>query len=219
MADAAALAGIVDQARKPLADVIGTIADDVLRGCPAIGAYIGKTEREARWAIERGWLPAWREGSTWCASREALRRHYAELASKPIDPVALAKEREAKNLARRKRAPSMPIATMEGVSRRRQAIGQSLLADASRNLMAWPLYTGSRITATLAVAISLSVELTTLDAHKEADTPQLNLEAALGLSTQAPACCEVEGGCDYGSLSDHQLVAAMATCRAWHSAQ
>jgi hypothetical protein len=120
MADGAAHAAI-EQPERPLAEAIGSIADDVLRGCPAIGGYIGKNPRETLWAVERGWLPAWREGKVWCASKAALRRHYADLASKPIDPKALAAEREAKNLARRKREPSMPDVSMdEPVPRRRR---------------------------------------------------------------------------------------------------
>lgn len=88
-----------------------TIADDLLKGCPAIGAFIGKTARETLWAIERGWIPAWREGHTWCALKSALRKHYAELAAKPVDPKALAAERSQKGY--RTREPSMPSVTMD----------------------------------------------------------------------------------------------------------
>jgi hypothetical protein len=90
-----------------------TIADDLLEGCPAIGAFIGKNARETLWAIERGRLPAWREGHKWCALKSALRRHFAEMATKTVDPEALAKEREAKNYARGSRTPSLPQVRMD----------------------------------------------------------------------------------------------------------
>jgi hypothetical protein len=88
-----------------------TIADDVLRGCPKIGQYIGKSPRETLWAIERGRIPAWREGHTWCALKSALRKHYAELATQTVDPKALAAERDAKGY--RKREPSLPDVSMD----------------------------------------------------------------------------------------------------------
>jgi hypothetical protein len=90
-----------------------TIADNLLEGCPAIGAFIGKSARETLWAIERGRLPAWRDGHKWCALKSVLRQHYAELATKVVDPTALAKEREGKNYARRSRTPSLPQVSME----------------------------------------------------------------------------------------------------------
>jgi hypothetical protein len=90
-----------------------TIADDKLEGCPEIGTFIGKTARETLWAIERGRLPAWREGHKWCALKSALRKHYAELATQTVDPKALAKEREGKNYARGSRTPSLPQVSMD----------------------------------------------------------------------------------------------------------
>lgn len=116
-----------------IADKITTIADDILRGAPAIGEFTGRNERETRWAIERGWLPAWREGATWCASKAVLRRHYAELASRPVDPEALARERK-KNLSRRKRPQTLPKVTMDDAPtprpRKRVLSSSSLRAEA-----------------------------------------------------------------------------------------
>jgi hypothetical protein len=105
---------------------IETIAHDVLRGCTAIGIFTGKTPREVRFAIETGRLPAWREGVTWCASKAALRRHYAEKAATPITPEQLRAERAAKAAVRRKRDPSLPKVSMERRprGRKRQLIGE-----------------------------------------------------------------------------------------------
>jgi hypothetical protein len=90
-----------------------TLADDLLEGCPEIGAFIGKSARETLWAIERGRLPAWRDGHKWCALKSVLRKHYAELATKTVDPKALAKEREGKNYARGARTPPLPQISMD----------------------------------------------------------------------------------------------------------
>jgi hypothetical protein len=100
------------------------ISKDRLEGCEAIGGELGLSEREVRWALERGLYPARKEGGKWVASRAALRRHWAEVTAKPIDPEALAKERQEKNLARRKRQPSRPQVTMDDAPprlRRRRA--------------------------------------------------------------------------------------------------
>jgi hypothetical protein len=96
-----------------LGDTPETIAEDKLEGCPAIGAFIGKSPRETLWAIERGWIPAWREGHKWCALKSVLRKHYAELATKTVDPKALAKQRAKKGYIRGKQAPSLPEVSMD----------------------------------------------------------------------------------------------------------
>jgi hypothetical protein len=101
---------------------IETLGDDILRGCPAIGAYIGKTGRAALFDLERGRIPAWRDGVTWCASKAALRRHYAELASRPIDPEALKAEKAKRAEARR--LAGIPERTPPR-RRKRQLVGEA----------------------------------------------------------------------------------------------
>jgi hypothetical protein len=54
----------------------GKIADDRLRGVKAIADEIGETERQVRHGIDRGRIPAVKEGGLWCASREVLREQY-----------------------------------------------------------------------------------------------------------------------------------------------
>ena len=97
-----------------------TIAEDILRGCPAIGVFVDKTPRETLWAIERGWIPAWREGHTWCALKSAIRRRYAELATKTVDPKTLADERNKKGY--RRRQPSIPEISMDTKPPRRRRL-------------------------------------------------------------------------------------------------
>jgi hypothetical protein len=48
----------------------------VVRGAAAIGAAIGVSPRRAYWLLERGVLPAVKEGSTWTSTLDRLRRFY-----------------------------------------------------------------------------------------------------------------------------------------------
>jgi hypothetical protein len=53
-----------------------SLADDVLRGCAAIAAYIGLDQRQTFHALQRGYLPAQKEGKTWVALKSRLTQHY-----------------------------------------------------------------------------------------------------------------------------------------------
>jgi len=55
------------------------IAADRLSGAKAIATFLGITPRRAVFLLERGFLPAGKEGRTWIASRRALREHYRRL--------------------------------------------------------------------------------------------------------------------------------------------
>jgi hypothetical protein len=52
------------------------IAEDRLRGVKAIAEEMGETERQVRYGIDTGRIPAIKEGGLWCASREVLREQY-----------------------------------------------------------------------------------------------------------------------------------------------
>ena len=54
----------------------GKIADDRLRGVKAIADEMGETERQVRYGIDTGRIPAVKEGGLWCASRGQLRERY-----------------------------------------------------------------------------------------------------------------------------------------------
>jgi hypothetical protein len=55
------------------------LADDILRGVPAISEFIGIPERQAYYLLARGFLPARKEGKkVWVASRARLRAFYSE---------------------------------------------------------------------------------------------------------------------------------------------
>jgi hypothetical protein len=63
----------------PIGDAPLDIAADRLSGAKAIAAFLGITPRRAVVLLERGVLPAGKEGRTWIASRQALREHYRQL--------------------------------------------------------------------------------------------------------------------------------------------
>jgi hypothetical protein len=58
-----------------------TPAEDRIDGARAIAAYLGLTERQVRWRIDRGLLPHAREGERIVASRRALREHWRRSTS------------------------------------------------------------------------------------------------------------------------------------------
>jgi hypothetical protein len=56
-----------------------TIAGDALRGAKAIAAFRGEALRRTNYLLERGLIPAGKEGNLWVASRRVLRAHHARL--------------------------------------------------------------------------------------------------------------------------------------------
>jgi hypothetical protein len=48
----------------------------IVRGAAAIGAAIGVSPRRAYWLLERGVVPAVKEGTTWTSTLDRLRRFY-----------------------------------------------------------------------------------------------------------------------------------------------
>jgi hypothetical protein len=67
---------MVDTAREK------RVADDILRGLRAIAKELGMTIRQTHYGLTEGRIPAGRDGNTWIASRQVLREHYRELATK-----------------------------------------------------------------------------------------------------------------------------------------
>jgi hypothetical protein len=80
--------------------VPSTLADDLLRGIPAISAFIGEDERKVYYAVEQRLIPAGKQGANWIASKRALTAFYEELTNPPMTPPA---EREPVQAARRGR--------------------------------------------------------------------------------------------------------------------
>jgi hypothetical protein len=58
-----------------------TLADDLLRGAAAIGAFIGELPKRVFYLAAKGQLPIGREGMMLIASKKVLRDHYARLTS------------------------------------------------------------------------------------------------------------------------------------------
>jgi hypothetical protein len=67
-------------ARASDADDI-TPAADRIEGAKAIAAFLGITERQARWRLDRGLIPHAREGERFVASKSALREHWRRQTS------------------------------------------------------------------------------------------------------------------------------------------
>lgn len=56
-------------------------AKDRIEGARAIAAFLGVTERQVRWRIDRGIIPHAREGERIVASKRALRAHWLRMTS------------------------------------------------------------------------------------------------------------------------------------------
>jgi hypothetical protein len=57
------------------------LANDILRGCPAIADYIGESPRQTYHLLETGQLPGFKmpNGREWRARKSTLNRHYEHL--------------------------------------------------------------------------------------------------------------------------------------------
>jgi hypothetical protein len=56
-----------------------SLAEDILRGVPAIAAFTGEPVRRMRYMLYSGQLPAGQFGRSWVASKSVLRAHYRKL--------------------------------------------------------------------------------------------------------------------------------------------
>lgn len=54
---------------------------DIIWGCDAIAREINRSRRQTFYLLETGRIPAQRVGRLWCASRQALRRHFGSTAA------------------------------------------------------------------------------------------------------------------------------------------
>lgn len=74
----------IDHARE------SDLASDVLRGAQAIADYVGLDIRRCFYKLEKGFLPAVREGGTWVSTRSRLRAFYdGDLTVAPAKPTEL----------------------------------------------------------------------------------------------------------------------------------
>jgi hypothetical protein len=75
-----------------------SLAEDILRGADAIGAFVGLDPRQTFYYLQTGVLPATKEGRIWVSTRSRLRRHYNEGRFEPLP------KEEAAPAPKRKRA-------------------------------------------------------------------------------------------------------------------
>jgi hypothetical protein len=54
------------------------LASDILRGAQAIADFVGLNLRDTWHRLERGFLPANKEGAIWVTTKTRLRKHYSE---------------------------------------------------------------------------------------------------------------------------------------------
>jgi hypothetical protein len=67
-------------------DAAESLADDLLRGAEAIGAFIGLKKRQAFHGLQNGHIPGQKEGGTWVSSKTVLCKHYTGFqARSPAD--------------------------------------------------------------------------------------------------------------------------------------
>ena len=64
-----------------------SLASDLLRGAKAIGDFIGEDEREAFYKLEKGYIPATKEGRLWVASKTRLAAFYGGNSKPPVKRV------------------------------------------------------------------------------------------------------------------------------------
>lgn len=55
------------------------LADDIIRGVPAIAAFTGEPLRRCRYLLYAGQIPGGQCGRIWVASKAVLREHYRKL--------------------------------------------------------------------------------------------------------------------------------------------
>jgi hypothetical protein len=55
------------------------LADDLLRGVPAISRYIGETHRQTYYGLTSGLLPGFKKGKIWYSRKSSLQRRFDEL--------------------------------------------------------------------------------------------------------------------------------------------
>jgi hypothetical protein len=88
------------------ATVETSLADDIIRGADAIGAFIGLDPRQTFYNLQRGVIPATKEGRLWVTTKSRLRRHYNESRFEPS-------AKHAPMVATRRRVASQPVSRRE----------------------------------------------------------------------------------------------------------
>jgi hypothetical protein len=62
------------------------LADDLLRGVPAISRYTGETPRQTYYALTEGLLPGFKRGKIWYSRKSSLNRRFDELEAGASEP-------------------------------------------------------------------------------------------------------------------------------------
>ena len=57
------------------------LSDDTLWGAQSIAEFVGINKRQALWKLERGLIPAGKNGRVWVASKRKLIEHFSNVTS------------------------------------------------------------------------------------------------------------------------------------------
>ena len=58
-----------------------SLSDDILHGAAAISDFIGSSKRKTLYKLEKGQIPAGKDGRGWVGSKRLIREHYNRITS------------------------------------------------------------------------------------------------------------------------------------------
>ena len=58
-----------------------SLKHDILRGAAAISDFIGESERRTLYKLEKGLIPAGKDGRNWVGSKRLIREHYERITA------------------------------------------------------------------------------------------------------------------------------------------
>jgi hypothetical protein len=76
-----------------------TLADDILRGCIAIAAFIDREPRETFYLLQGGVLPAFKQGRIWISTKSRIREYYNTARYEPAPKKELSKRIRKRKVA------------------------------------------------------------------------------------------------------------------------
>jgi hypothetical protein len=74
------------------------LAEDLLKGASAIGAYLNLDTRSTFYHLQQGNIPATKLGRVWLSTKSRLRKHFNEARFEPLpkeEPAAAPKRKQA----------------------------------------------------------------------------------------------------------------------------
>jgi hypothetical protein len=116
----------------PSNDSSESLADDLLRGAEAIAAFVGLDIRQAFYGLQRGYIPAVKDGHIWVTTKSRLRRHYDEGCYQPRSRDTAAEPAAAASPCRKPPAIRFSRSAFASLHRSRSSAEAVLTNAASR---------------------------------------------------------------------------------------